>query len=65
MTQLHNHDPRIALHGKALRLFPDSSNIREAITRYLEQLPPHSLEWSEWLDTYTEGELITKFGASL
>ena len=62
---MHSDDPRLKLHGKALRFAPDSSNIRQAITRYLEQLDPHSTEWSDWLDTYTEGELITKFGVHI
>jgi hypothetical protein len=58
-------DLRLALHSKAVRLNPEASNIREAITCYLAKLAPHSLEWDLWLDTYTEGELITKFGVDI
>lgn len=58
-------DLRLALHSKALRAYPQSKTVREAITRYLASLDPHSKEWELWLDAYTEGELIDKFNVDI
>lgn len=58
-------DLRLALHSKAIRMNKDSNTVREATTRYLASLDPHSKEWELWLDAYTEGELIDKFGGDL
>jgi len=54
-------DNRLRLNSKALRAFPDSNCVRDAITSYLGSLDPYSTEWSEWIDEYGEGNLFHKF----
>jgi len=56
---------RAALDCKAIEAYPESKTLREAITKYLAKLDPHSLEWDSWIEAYTEGKLANYFGVQI
>jgi len=60
-----DEDTRLRLDLKAMSAYPESSTLTEAITKYLAKLDPHSLEWEDWIEVYTEGKLANYFGVQI
>ena len=65
ITQAH-----IALERRAVSAYRAAHNapsicIGTAVEWYLTRLPSHSDEWSDWIGTYGEAELIRQYGVDI